>query len=168
MMNARFPLLKARTVLFFAVVLVLAGLVPVLYFVALFVWQIAAVFQARSWVAFPATLLFSEHSFAFIPELPWAAPKALAWILDRLHLGLVFALPGLAVMALGVLSARRQKAVIRAHKQRDGDGLRRVPDYRGEGDGADALDGRREPFIGPGGTLIGPGVIPRDADRWAA
>jgi hypothetical protein len=133
-MNAWFPLLKARTVLFFAVMLVVTGLVPVLYFVAIFVWQIAALFQAGSWVPFPATLL---------------------------HVGLVFALPGLAVMALGVLSALRQKAVIRAHKQREEDRLRRARDYRGGGSGADAWDGRREPFIGSGG-------IGRDADRRAA
>lgn len=165
-MNAWFPLLKARTVLFFAVMLVVTGLVPVLYFVAIFVWQIVALFQAGSWVPFPATLLFSEHSFAFIPEFPWPAPKALAWILDRLHLGLVFALPGLAVMALGIFGALGQKALIRAHKQREEDGLRRVRDYRPEGSAADSRDGRREPFIGPGG--IGPDGIGRDADRRAA
>jgi hypothetical protein len=160
-MNAGSPLLKARTVLFFAVVLVVAGLVPVLYLVALFVWQIAAFFQAGSWVPYPATLLFSEHSLAFIPELPWAAPKALAGILERLHLGLVFALPGLAVMALGVVSATRQKALIRAHKQREADWLRRARNDRRDGSGPDAWDGRREPFIGPGS-------IARDADRRAA
>ena len=160
-MKAWFSLLKARTVLFFAVLLVAAGLVPVLYFVALYVWQITLRLQAGSWVPFPATLLFSEHSLAFIPEFPWAAPKALASILDRLHLGLVFALPGLAVMALGVLIALRQIALIREHKQREGDRLRRVREYRQEGSGADAWDGRREPFIGPGGT-------DRDADRRAA
>jgi hypothetical protein len=160
-MKAWFSLLKARTVFFFAVVLVAAGLVPVLYLVALFVWQIAARVQAGSWVPFPATLLFSEHSFAFIPEFPWVAPKVLALILDRLHLGLVFALPGLVVMAFGVLVALRQKALIRALKQRAEDRLRRVREYRREGSGADYRDGRREPFIGPGGT-------DRDADRRAA
>jgi hypothetical protein len=133
-MNAWFPLLKARTVLFFAVVLVVAGLVPVLYFVALSVGHSAALFQAGSWVPFPATLR---------------------------HVGLVFALPGLVVIALGVLGALRQKAVIRSLKQRKEDGLRRLRDYRREGGGADAQDGRREPFIGSGGTG-------RDADRRAA
>ena len=54
-MNAGFPVLKARTVLLFAAVLMLAGLVPVLYFVALFVWQISALFQAGSWVPLPGT-----------------------------------------------------------------------------------------------------------------
>ena len=160
-MNAWFPLLKARTVFFFAAVLLVAGVVPVLYFLALFVWQIVALFQAGSWVPLPATLLFTEHSLAFIPGFPWAAPKALAWSLDRLHLGLVFALPGLAVMALGILGALRQKAVIRAHKEREEDRLRRLRDYRREDSAADAWDGRREPFIGPGG-------IGRDAERRAA
>jgi hypothetical protein len=169
-MKAWFSLLKARTVFSFAVVLVVAGLGAVLYFVALFVWQIALRVQAGSWVPFPATLLFSEHSLAFIPEFPWAAPEALASILDRLHLGLVFALPGLAAMALGVLVALRQKALIRALTQREEDRLRRVRDYRREGSAADAWDGRREPFIGPSGTepFIGPGGTGRDADRRAA
>lgn len=169
-MKAWFPLLKARTMFSFAVVLVAAGLVAVLYLAALFVWQITLRVEAGSWVPFPATLLFSEHSLAFIPEFRWAAPEALAWILDRLHLGLVFALPGLAAMALGVLVALRQKALIRVHKQRKEDQLRRVRDYRREDSGADPWDGRREPFIGPGGTepFIGPGGTGRDADRRAA
>jgi hypothetical protein len=133
-MNARFPLLKARTVLFFAVVLVVAGLVPVLYFATLFVWHIAALFQAGSWGPFPATLL---------------------------HVGLVFALPGLAVVALGVFGVLRQKAVIRVYKQQEEDRLRRARDYRRDSSGADYRDGRREPYIGSGG-------VGRDADRRAA
>jgi hypothetical protein len=150
-MNASPPRLKARTALFFAVALVVAGLVPVLYFMALFVWQVAALFLAGSWIPLPATLLFTGHSLAFIPEFSWAAPQGLAAILDRLHLGLVFALPGLAVMALGLLSALRQKAMLRANKQREEDRLRRMRDYRRDDSGPDARDGRREPFIGSGG-----------------
>lgn len=181
-MNAWFPLLKARTALFFAVVLVVAGLVPVLYFVALVTWQFAALFQAGSWVPLPATLLFTDHSLlqagkaapvlAFIPEFSWAwlaspgsllpAHEAVAWVLGRLHVGLAFALVGLAVMALGALSAFRQMALTRAHKQRNEGWLRRMQDYRDESSAADAVDGRREPFIGPGG------IIGRDADRRAA
>jgi hypothetical protein len=133
-MNARFPLLKARTVLFFAVVLVLAGLVPVLYFMALLVGHIAPLFQTGSWVAFPATLL---------------------------HVGLVFALPGLGVVALGVFGVLRQKAVIRVYKEQEEDRLRRARDYRRDSSGPDDRDGRREPYIGSGG-------VGRDADRRAA
>jgi hypothetical protein len=63
--------------------------------------------------------------------------------------------------AFGVLSALRQKTLIRAHKQQNEDRLRRTRDYRREAGEADAFDSRREPFIGPGG-------IARSADRHAA
>jgi hypothetical protein len=180
-MNAWFPLLKARMVLFFAAVLVVAGLLPVLYFVALFVWQLGTLFLAGSWVALPATLLFSDHALlaagkaapvlAFIPEFPWAwlmnpdallpVHQAVAWMLGGVHVGIVFALIGLAVMAFGALGVLRQKAVIRAHQQQEEDRLRRMRDYRQEGGGPGAFEGRREPFIGPGG-------IAGKADRRAA
>jgi len=180
-MNAWFLLLKARTTLLYGVALVVAGLVPVLYFMALLVWQISALFHAGSWVALPATLLFTDHSvlqagkaapvLAFIPQFPWAwlmspdsllpVHMAVTWMLDRVHVGVVFALVGLAVMAVGALSALRQMAMIRDRKQRDQDRLRRVRDYRREDSRADALDGRREPFIGSGG-------IAKNADRRVA
>lgn len=153
--------MKTRIVVLFDLGLVVAGLLLVLYFVALLAWQISSLFQAGSWVALPATLLFSEHSFAFVPEFPWAAPKALAWVLERMHLGLVFAVPGSAVMALGALGALRQMALIRARKQRNEDRLRRVRDYRRDESRADTVDGRREPFIGSGGSA-------RNADRRVA
>jgi hypothetical protein len=135
----------------FAVLLVLAGLVPVLYLAALFAWQIVMLFQAGSWVPLPATLLFMDHAslqagkaapvLAFIPEFPWAVPRALAWVLDRLHLALLFALIGLALMGHGTLAVLRQTAAIRLARQRDEDRQRRRRDYERE-------DGRREPFIG--------------------
>jgi hypothetical protein len=157
-MNAWFPLLRARTAFLFAAVLVLTGLVPVLYFVALVVWQASALFQAGAWVPLPAALLFTDHSLlqpgraapvlAFIPELQgtWSTQPAVASILGKVHAGLVFALPGLAVMGLGVQSALRQRALLRAYKQRNQDRLRRRQDYQREGGPTRALDGRREPF----------------------
>ena len=158
-------------VLLSGVVLVVAGLMPVLYFVALFVWQITALFQAGSWVALPATLLFTDHALlqsgkaapvlGFIPEFPWAwlmspesllpAHIAVTWILTRLHVGLVFALVGIAVIAFGALTALRQMTAIRARKWRDEDRLRRVRDYRRDDSQVAALDGRLEPYIGTGG-----------------
>jgi len=160
------PMLKPRTMLFSAAVLVVAGLVPVLYFAGLVAWQISALVQAGSWVPLPAMLLFTNHSLAeagkaapalaFIPELPWAwlmspeswlpAHTTVTWILGRLHVGLAFAVVGLAAMALGALGAFRQVAAIRAHRQRDEDRLRRVRDYLRDGP-VDSIDGRREPFI---------------------
>jgi hypothetical protein len=180
-MNAWFPLLKAKTILVFDVALLAAGLVPVLYFMALFVWQISAIFYAGAWFALPATLLFADRSvlqagaaapvLAFIPQFPWPwlmspdsllpVHAAVTWILDRTHVGLVPALVGLAVMPVGALGAIRQMAVIRGGKQRDEDRLRRVQDYRRADFRTDALDGRREPFIGSGGSA-------RNADRRVA
>ena len=161
-MNTWFPLLKIRTVLMAGVVLVVAGLLPVLYFAVLLVWQIAAFFQTGSWVALPATLLFTDHSLVqagkaapvlpFIPEFPWAGHQAIALILDRLHVGLAFALVGIAAMALGALGALRQMAVIRDRKQRDEDRLRRVREYRREDNRIEPVDERMEPYIGSGGS----------------
>lgn len=127
-MNAWFRLRESRAVLLSGVALFVAGLVPVLYFLALLVWQISTLFLTGSWVGLPATLVFTEH----------------------LHLGLPLALVGLAVAAVGALIALRQLALIRDRKQRDEDRLRRVRDYRREDSRADPLDGRREPFIGSG------------------
>ncbi|HEY8250668.1 MAG TPA: hypothetical protein VIG70_08680 [Burkholderiales bacterium] len=161
--------MKARKVPVFGVALVVAGLALVLYFVALFAWQITASIQIRSWIALPATLLFSDHSLLqaakaapvleFIPEVPWPwlmnpdawlpVHSAVTWILTRVHVGLPFALVGLPVMALGVLAAMRRKAVFHAQRQQYEDRLRRTHDYRRE-DHPESLDGRREPFIGAG------------------
>jgi hypothetical protein len=154
-------------VLLFAVMVVVAGLAPVLYFVALFGWQLTTSIQAGSWIPLPATLLFTEHSLlqagkaapvlGFVPEFAWPwlmnpdallpVHKAVTSILNRVHVGLAFALVGLPVMALGVLAASRQMAVLRARKRQKEDRLRRARDYRRE-TSLDALDGRREPFIG--------------------
>ncbi len=160
--------MKAWFALLFAAVVVIAGVMPVLYCVALLAWQVSVLAQTGSWVALPATLLFSDHALlqggkaarvlAFIPQWPWAAHDTVTWILGRVHVGLVPALVGLAVMALGMLGVLRQRAAIRAGKQRDEDRLRRVRDYRRE---EDASDGRREPFIGSGD-------IARDAERRVA
>jgi len=156
--------MKTRMVLLFGVALVAAGLAPVLYFAALFVWQVTTSLQAGSWIPLPATLLFTEHSLlqagkaapvlAFIPELRWTAHDAVVVVLNRLHVGLLPALAGLAVMALGTLSAFRQVAVIRFQKQQYQNRLRRTQDYRREVS-PDAVDGRREPFISSAG-IIGP------------
>lgn len=138
-MNTWFPLLKVRAVLISGVVLVVAGLLPVLYFAVLLVWQIAAFFQTGSWLALPATLLFSDHS-------------PLLALLDRLPVRLLFALVGIAAMALGALSALRQMAVIRERKQRDEDRMRRVREYRREDNRIEPVDERMEPYIGSGGS----------------
>lgn len=138
-MNTRFPLLKARTAVLFWAALAVVGAVPVLCFAAILVWQIVMLYQTRSWVPMPATLLFPENL------LP-AHPAAL-WVLTRIHAALLPALVGLGIAVLGVLRFLRQRAAIRAHRQENEDRLRRVQDYLRDGGPTDRLDGRREPFI---------------------
>jgi hypothetical protein len=128
-----------------------------LYFVGLLGWQIVTLFQTRSWVALPVSLLFSEHSFAFIPQFPWpwfASPDsllpahaAIAWILGKVHAGLVFGLAGLAPGAVGVVGVLRQRALIRMQRQALDDRNRRVRDYRNDHSAPPRLDERLEPFI---------------------
>ncbi len=159
-MNARFPPRRARAaraVLILSAALVVAGLVPLLYFLGLLGWQTATLFQTRSWVPLPASLLFSEHSFAYIPQLAWpwlASPDsllpahtALMWLLNKVHVGLAFGLVGLALGAVGVVGVLRQRAVIHAHKKDLDDRQRRVRDYRNDHSAAPTLDERLEPFI---------------------
>jgi hypothetical protein len=107
----------------------------VLCLVALFVWQLGTLFLTRSWTPLPATLLLPEG----------LDPAALS-LLARVHAGLVPALLGLGIAALGVRGVLRQRAAMRAQKRTREDRLRRVQAYRTDGP-ADRLDGRREPFI---------------------
>jgi hypothetical protein len=149
--------------------LVIAGLAPVVYLLALIAWQFSALFEAGSWVSLPATLLFTDHSvlqggkaapvLPFIPQFPWPwlmSPESLlplhtvvASLIGRVHVGLAFALAGVAVMALGAQRTRQYVRVIRAEKQRREDRLRRVHDYCLDEGRARGLEDRREPYIGP-------------------
>ncbi len=159
-MNTWFPprgARAARAVLILSAALAVAGLVPLLYFVGLVGWQIVTLFQTRSWVALPLSLLFTEHSFAFIPQLAWpwlASPDsllpvhtALVWVLSRVHAGLACGLAGLVIIALGVVGVLRQRAVIEAHRRDVDDRHRRVRDYRNDHSAPPTLDERLEPFI---------------------
>lgn len=121
--------------------LVVVGLLALVYVVALLAWQFNALWRTSSWVPLPATLLFTEFG--------GTAPQALATILERMHVGLIFVVPGLVLIALGAFGALRQLAVIRAEKQQREDRLRRIQDYRRQEFGTAAPDGRREPYIGP-------------------
>ena len=156
-MNAWFPPRRARAVLILSAALVVAGLVPLLYFVGLVGWQLVTLAQTRAWVALPVSLLFSEHSFAFLPQFAWpwlASPDsllpahaAIAWVLSKVHAGLICGLAGLALGAVGVLGVLRQRALIRAQRQELDDRNRRVRDYRNDHSPAPTLDERLEPYI---------------------
>lgn len=156
-MSAWFPPLWAKVMLAFWAAVAIVGLAPVLYLAGLLAWQIVTLFQTRSWVALPSSLLLTEHSFAFLPALGWAwlmspdsllpVHTALMWVLGRVHAGAIFGVVGLALIALGVLGVLRHYAAIRAHRQRAEDSRRRMRDYRNDEAQAAAFDGRREPFI---------------------
>jgi hypothetical protein len=143
-------LLRMRMGVLVAGALVIAGLLPVLYFVALLTWQFSGLFEAGSWIPLPATLVFSDHSLLqagraapvlpFIPHFAWPwlmSPESflpvhpiVTLLLGRLHFGLVFAIAGAVVVAIGVFRARRYMGVIHAVNP------------------AHVLDDRREPYIG--------------------
>jgi hypothetical protein len=156
-MSAWFPPLRAKVMLVFWATVAIVGLAPVLYLAGLVGWQVVTLFQSGSWVPLPSSLLLTEHSFAFLPALGWAwlmSPDsllpvhiALMWVLSRVHAGVIFAVVGVGLIALGVLGVRRHYAAIRAHRQRAEDSRRRVGDYRNDDGHAASFDGRREPFI---------------------
>jgi hypothetical protein len=155
-MRTRSALRKSRTAFWLAGLVVVIGLAPVIYFVALSGWQWSTSIQAGKWIALPLTLAFSDHSLRqagraapvlpYIPELPWIATPPVAKILDRAHVALIPALLGVLIMTLGVTRALRQRAVVRALRQHNEDRVRRIQDYRRE----DTRIERREPYIGTG------------------
>jgi hypothetical protein len=149
-MQAWFRLLKARTLLLSSAAVVVVGLAPVLYLFGLIAWQFSTRLEAGSWVALPATLVFTDHAFAFIPRFDWgwSTNEVVAQILGKLHLGLIPALIGCGVIAAGISGLLRQRVLIRIHKERKKDRVRRIDDYRREASRTDAGDDRREPFIG--------------------
>jgi hypothetical protein len=139
--------------LIFSVLLVLVGAVPVLFFAGLVAWQAITLFHGGGWVPLPAFLLFSAHSFSFVPDLSWVwhasadSPPPVIWVLSRVHFALLPALAGLAIMGVGVRRLLMQRAATRAQRDQHEDRLRRVQDYQRADGSADTLDGRREPFI---------------------
>jgi len=165
-MNASLSLLGARTRIFFAAVLVLAGIVPVLYCAALLAWQFVGIFLWGVWVPLPATLLFAGTTgkaaavLPFIPYVPGVqiTNAAAAWALGQVHVALIPALLGCVLIVRAVASILRQKARIHSAKQRTEDRVRRIEDYRRS---EDSFDGRREPYIGANSADDKP-------DRWAA
>jgi signal transduction histidine kinase len=177
-MKAWFRLLKARALLLLSVGVTLVGLLPLLYLFGLIGWQFNARFEDGRWVALPAALMFTDHALlqggkaapvlAYIPQLlvpqldwSWTTNEVAAAILGKLHVGLVPALIGCAVMAVGISGVLRQWTLLRIHKERKRDRVRRIDDYRREASRADAGDDRREPFIGAE-------TIPRRTDRRVA
>jgi hypothetical protein len=135
--------------------LVLAGLPPLLYCLALVGWQFINYLQMGIWGPLPVSLLFTDHPFRFLPpplangwltnlgEMWRPAHDAVAWMFPRLHVGAVFAAPGMLVMAIGASIATRRAVVVRSPEklQRDRPRDARVRHSREQA-------ARVEPFIG--------------------
>jgi hypothetical protein len=148
-MNAWFHV-KTRAVWLFGAALVLVGGLLVLQLVALLVWQYSVALETRAWPRLPLVFVFSDHSqlpaaaarlLSVIPEFPWSwlrdsengssVMHVLAtWLLDKVHIGLVPALLGVAIMLIGGIIAIRQKDMLGAAKRHDEDRRRRVWEYR--------------------------------------
>lgn len=148
-------LLKAKLVWLSGVSLVALGALPVLYAFGLVLWQFANRILSGAWMPLPVAALFDGQPHTFLPELPAAwlqgpwigspeVQKVLAGVLAKVHVGYLFAVPGLLLAALGVWIALRHAAAIRVEKRRREDRLRRV--RVGQYSGPE----RVEPFLGPG------------------
>lgn len=131
----------------FGIVLLLAGLPPVLYCLALVGWQFINYLQMGIWGPLPSSLLFADHPFRFLPPPlanGWLTNlDAVAWMLPRLHVGVVFAVPGLVVMAVGTLIAMRRAAAVRSPEKLHRDRPRETRQRQSREHAA-----RVEPFIG--------------------
>ena len=156
-------LLKARILLFCSLGVVLVGLAPLAYAIGLVAWQIDSYYNTSSWISLPAGLAFVDRAslqagnlapvLAFIPHLDSPlTTHAVVWrILSNLHLGLIPGLVGCGILAVGISSALRQRALIRIHKARRKAPVQRLEPQRREASPPPPADnGRREPFIGAG------------------
>jgi hypothetical protein len=161
-------LLKARLGWLSGISLVVLGALPVLYALGLFAWQFGNRLMSGASVPLSVAALFEEHAWPFLPQLPAAwlqsawigspeAHKTLAAILSSVHFGVLVALPGLVLLALGAWLVLRQAAAIDAEKRRREDRLRRlrVGQYRGPE--------RVEPFFGTGEVAADPVEQKREA-----
>jgi nitrate reductase gamma subunit len=124
------------------------GFVPFLYALALLAWQGFAWLHTGAWVALPMRLLVDPSLLAnpklasiapFIPSVDWVwanhpeslllANKLLALLLDRVHIGVLAALAGYAMMALGREIAARQAEIVEWQERQRADRLRRIAEY---------------------------------------
>jgi hypothetical protein len=152
--------LKARVIWVFGTGLVVAGLLPVLYFIAVLCLQFSTGFELGSLRPAAATPWFTNAKAGFnidsLPELlaallmkteVWLTVQdAVAWMASHMHVGLAVAVLGAIAMTVGALVATRQTALLRTEKRRRNDRQRRA---RQSG------DDRLEPFIGDADALIG-------------
>lgn len=129
--------------------LVIVGLAPIAYALALVGWQAFTWLHTGTWVALPARLLVQASALQapllsslapFVPAVEWGwanhpqilvmPGRVLGVILDRAHVGVVAALAGWAVIAIGRGIAARQTEIIAWQERGRAERLRRAVEYR--------------------------------------
>jgi hypothetical protein len=126
----------------------MVGLLLVLYFPALFLWQVVRWLDTGLWISLPAILAFTNHAefqslvagnpaamknfavLSFLPEFgpsPWLTePKAwigvhriVMWVLEHCHIGFLSATLGVFGIATGIgISTKQADAIAAAKSQR--------------------------------------------------
>jgi len=134
----------ARATRFFGLTLALLGVLPLLYALGLLAWQCLTWLLGEGWVALPARVLL-DHSMlhgpiaGFIPGIDWAwlgqphsqlGLRVAVFLLDHLHVGIVFALLGFAIIRLGSGIAARQAEVLEWQARQHAERRRRVAQYQ--------------------------------------
>ena len=129
--------------------LVILGLAPVACALALLGWQVFRWLHGGGWVPLPGRLLVDASAreapnlatlAPFLPGVDWPwlghptililPTRVLAVILDGLHVGVLFALAGFALIAWGRALAARQTEVIEWQERLRADRMRRAAQYR--------------------------------------
>lgn len=139
----------ARVTRLLAQAIVIVGLAPIAYALVLLAWQAVTWLHGGSWQPLPARLLVDADALQaprlagiapFIPGIDWGWPnhpkalfllsRVLGVILDRTHIGVIAALAGWALIALGRAMAARQAEILAWQNQQRADRLRRTAQYR--------------------------------------
>ena len=130
----------------------LAGLALVLQLAALLFWQYGIALQKASWPKLPLGLLFTDHAklastalapyLEYLPRLEWswlanradtsATHVVAAWLVDKVHIGLVPALLGVPLLLGGGKFVLGQMRALSGARRYRADRLRRLDQYRRE------------------------------------
>src|SRR3954468_9015236 len=131
-------------------IVALAGAALVLQLAALLLWQYGIALQKPSWPRLPIELLFADHAklastalapyMEYIPRVEWswlanredtsATHAVVVWLLNKVHIGVVPALLGVALLLNGGKLLLRQISALDGARRYRADRLRRLREYR--------------------------------------
>ena len=143
---------KTRLAALLGLAVALAGLALVLQLAALLFWQYGIALQKASWPKLPLGLLFTDHAklastalapyLEYLPRLEWswlanradtsATHVVAAWLVDKVHIGLVPALLGVPLLLGGGKFVLGQMRALSGARRYRADRLRRLDQYRRE------------------------------------